>query len=63
MPLVDTPMSEGRGKGKISAMEAARAIIQGVENHRQEIYVGKAGLIPLLARVSPSLIGAIMKTG
>ncbi len=63
MPLVDTPMTEGRGKGKISATAAAKAIIKGIENDRQEIYVGKAGLIPLLARVSPSLLGAIMKTG
>lgn len=63
MPLVDTPMTEGRGKGKISAIEAASAIIKGVENDREEIYVGKARLMPLLARISPSLMGAIMKAG
>ncbi len=63
MPLVDTPMTEGRDKGKISALAAAKAIIAGVENDRKEIYIGKAKLIPLLARVSPSLMGAIMKTG
>lgn len=63
MPLVDTPMTEGRGNGKISAAEAARAIIKGVENNKDEIYVGKAKFMPLLGRISPSLMGAIMKAG
>ncbi|MCF6211402.1 MAG: SDR family NAD(P)-dependent oxidoreductase [Gammaproteobacteria bacterium] len=63
LPLVDTPMTEGRGKGKMSVMQTARAIIKGIENNREEIYVGKARLIPLLARISPSLMGTIMKAG
>lgn len=63
MPMVDTPMTEGRGKGKISAEEAARAIIKGVEQDKDEIYVGKAKYIPLLSRMSPSLMSSIMKAG
>lgn len=63
MPLVDTPMTEGRGNGKISATEAARAIIRGIEDDKSEIYVGKAKFMPLLGRISPSLMGAIMKAG
>lgn len=61
MPLVDTPMTEGRGRGKISSSDAARAIITGIEKGEEEIYVGKARLMPLMARFSPSLMGAIMK--
>lgn len=63
MPLVDTPMSHGRGKGKISPDSAANAIIKGIESDDEEIYVGKAKLIPLVTRISPSLMAAIMKAG
>lgn len=63
MPLVDTPMTDGRGRGKISPDSAADAIIRGVENDEEEIYVGKAKLIPLMSRISPSLMAAIMKAG
>lgn len=62
MPLVDTPMTEGRGKGKMKASVAARAVIDGVEADRHEIYIGKAKLMPLLARVSPTLMAKIMKS-
>lgn len=61
MPLVDTPMTEGRGKGKMKAEDAAEAIIKGIEDGRHEIYVGKARMMPFLSRVSPSLMAKIMK--
>lgn len=63
LPLVDTPMTHGRGKGKMSPERAARAIISGIENNRAEIYVGKAKLIPFVARISPRLMAAILKSG
>lgn len=63
MPLVDTPMTAGRGKSKISAGCAATAIIKGIETNTEEIYVGKAKLIPWIARISPRLMAAIMKAG
>lgn len=63
MPLVDTPMTHGRGKGKISPDDAAHAIISGIEDDDEEIYVGKAKLIPLMSRISPGLMAAIMKAG
>lgn len=62
LPLVETAMTEGRGKGKMKAQDAAKAIISGVEKGQLEIYVGKAKMIPLLARVSPSLMAKIMKS-
>lgn len=62
LPLVDTPMTEGRGKGKMHPKDAARAIIEGVEAGRQEIYIGKAKLMPILSRLSPTLMARIMKS-
>ena len=35
LPLVDTPMTKGRGMGKITAATAAQAILAGIENRRQ----------------------------
>jgi len=61
MPLVDTAMTAGRGEGKISPASAAQQIINGINRGHAEVYVGKARLLPLLMRVSPSLVKKIMK--
>lgn len=61
LPLVDTAMTAGRGNGKMSSNEAARQIIAGLMKNKVEIYVGKARFLPLLARLSPSLLKRIMK--
>lgn len=61
LPLVATPMTEGRGGRKISADQAAKEIINGVERGRGEIYVGKARWMPVLSRLSPRLMASIMK--
>lgn len=63
MPLVDTAMTADRDGGKMTAPAAAAAIIRGVERGRAEFHVGKARLIPVIARISPALMGRIMKTG
>lgn len=63
LPLVDTPMTRSRGGSQLTAMKAAEAIVAGVEAGREEVYVGKARLIPLLARISPRLMAKIMKRG
>ncbi|MGW1281257.1 SDR family oxidoreductase [Streptomyces tsukubensis] len=55
LPLVDTDMTAGRGRGKISPDETARAVLAGMERERSEIYVGKAGLLPALMRIAPSV--------
>jgi uncharacterized oxidoreductase len=60
LPLVDTPMTRGRGSSKISANIAASAILQAMETQKPEIFVGKARLLPLLARFSPRLLQKIM---
>ena len=55
LPLVDTPMTTGRGTGKISADTAAAAILAGITARRDIIYVGKARLLPILARLAPGI--------
>lgn len=63
LPLVDTGMSDGRGRGKLSPTQAAQAIIKGIEQDIDENYIGKARLIRGLARISPRAMANIMKRG
>ena len=61
LPLVDTPMTRGRGKGKLSPSFAAQQIIAGIERNTSEIYVGKARLLPAMLRISPGLVKHILQ--
>jgi short-subunit dehydrogenase involved in D-alanine esterification of teichoic acids len=61
MPLVDTPMTAGRGRRKISAERAARELIQGLAAGRDPVYVGKARFLPLLRRLSPALLALAVR--
>lgn len=61
LPLVDTPMTEGRGRRKLSAAKVAEKIVEGVQRGQSDIYVGKARWLPLLSRLSPALAASIMK--
>lgn len=59
-PLVDTDMTRGRGKGKISAEVAARKILAGIAAGQQEIDVGMTRVLRAILRLSPALGEAIM---
>jgi len=61
LPLVDTPMTSGRGNGKISAESAAQRIIKGVQQGCNEVLVGKVRLLPILARLWPGLAKGILR--
>ncbi len=61
LPLVETPMTYGRGKGKISASKAATAILDGIGKGHSEIYIGAAKSIPYFMRLAPSLGRKILK--
>lgn len=50
LPLVDTPMTEGRGTGKLAPETAARAIIAGIRTGRAEVYVGNRHIRPFEPR-------------
>lgn len=60
LPLVDTDMTRGRGKGKITAQEAARQIIEGVDRAKPEIQVGKTKALMNLRRWFPNFAESLM---
>ncbi|MBP7555310.1 MAG: SDR family oxidoreductase [Chitinophagaceae bacterium] len=62
-PLVDTPMTDGRGKAKMSSDEVAVHIIRSLSADRYEAYIGKSKLLRLINRIMPSLAERIMKNG
>jgi uncharacterized oxidoreductase len=55
MALVDTDMTWGRGRGKISPAEAARQITEGIEKCSEEIHIGKVKGLMLLRKLMPNL--------
>ena len=63
LPVVDTPMTAGRKINKISVQQAALAIYDGILAGQDEIYVGKARLIPIVTRLSPSLMKSVLRKG
>lgn len=59
-PLVDTDMTTGRGSRKLSAAEAARQILLGIDKGKVEILVGASALLKMILRISPALGEKIM---
>ena len=63
LPLVDTPMTSGRGTGKISPEKVARQIVRAIGRDRDEVYVGRAALLHRIDRLAPGLARRIMRRG
>ena len=63
LPLVDTDMTRGRGRGKITPKAAADQIAHGVANGRDEILIGKSKLLPALLRIAPSIPRRMLRSG
>ncbi|MFD4672582.1 SDR family oxidoreductase [Lentzea sp. NPDC058450] len=61
MPLVDTEMTRGRGRDKISPDQAARAVVDGIVAGTDEIHVGRTRLLPPLLRLSPALAHRVLR--
>lgn len=61
LPVVDTPMTAGRGKGKMSPVKVAAQLIRGIEKNIVEHDVGKVKLLRFLYRVSPRFAKSIMR--
>ena len=55
LPLVDTPMTAGRGRRKLSPDSVASAVLRGLARDQREIRIGAARALPWLMRLSPSL--------
>jgi uncharacterized oxidoreductase len=62
-PLVDTAMTAGRGKGKISADTLANEFWAGFIADQFEIRIGKAKLLAVINRIAPSIAEKIMRNG
>ncbi len=60
MPLVDTDMTQGRGKGKISPQQAAQEIFDGAAKGKKEIHIGKIRILMKIRSLFPNLIENIM---
>ncbi len=63
LPLVDTPMTEGRGSGKLSPGKVADRIIHGIQAQQLDMDIGKVKLLRLINRLSPRLAHRIMQKG
>lgn len=63
LPLVDTPMTTGRGSGKVSSAKVADRIIRQIECGKPDLDIGKVKLLRLINRVSPALAHHIMQKG
>jgi uncharacterized oxidoreductase len=61
LPLVDTDMTAGRGKGKISAAQAASGILDGVARRRAAIRIGGARMLYVIWRLSPGLARMVLR--
>ena len=62
-PLVDTPMTKGRGSGKMSPKELADEFMGNFKKNKYESYIGKSKILRLLARFSPRLADNMLKNG
>jgi short-subunit dehydrogenase involved in D-alanine esterification of teichoic acids len=60
-PLVDTAMTAGRGKGKISPKQLANEFMQAFQKNKFEVNIGKVKWLRIIQRISPTLASKIMK--
>lgn len=61
MALVDTDMTLGRGRGKISPDQAAREVLLGIRRRANEIWIGKTRILRWIYRLWPSLAARILR--
>jgi len=61
IPLVETDMTKGRGRGKISPEQVVKEIVHAIVKNRFEIYVGKAKLLVWINRFFPGIAKKIMR--
>jgi uncharacterized oxidoreductase len=61
--LVDTPMTLGRGKSKISGEQLAEEFFRNFRDDKYESYIGKTKILRLVSRLFPKVADRIMKNG
>ena len=60
-PLVDTPMTKGRGKNKMTSAQLVSEFLKAVEKDRYEVNIGKVKILRMLNRIAPKLAENILK--
>ncbi|MEM6990093.1 MAG: SDR family NAD(P)-dependent oxidoreductase, partial [Myxococcota bacterium] len=60
-PLVDTAMTRGRGRGKMSPEDVAAEIVAALRRGDTEAYLGKSKLLRWLSWIAPHLAAAITR--
>ena len=60
-PLVDTPMTAGRGRGKISPDQLVDEFMSGWQTNRPEMRIGRTKALLTLHRWLPGVAGRIMR--
>jgi short-subunit dehydrogenase involved in D-alanine esterification of teichoic acids len=61
LPVVDTPMTYGRGEKKMSIEDACNAILKGLEKNIANHDIGKVKLLRILQRLLPAVALNIMR--
>lgn len=62
-PIVETPMTEGRGRNKISPEDLVKEFINDFKKDKEESYIGKSKLLKFINRISPNFSDRILKNG
>ncbi len=60
-PLVETAMTAGRGRAKITPDAAATAILRRLARGGDEMWIGRARLLRLIDRLAPALAFRLMR--
>lgn len=61
LPMLETDMTAGRGRGKMAPEAAAAEIVAGLARGAPEIWIGKAKLLRVLRVVAPGLPARILR--
>ncbi|PKQ32108.1 MAG: oxidoreductase [Actinobacteria bacterium HGW-Actinobacteria-2] len=61
LPLVDTKMTQGRGRAKVSPQRAADAAVRALLRGRDDIVVPPAGVVRRLHGWAPQLVGRVTR--
>lgn len=60
-PLVDTPMTKGRGKNKMTPDQLVDEFIKNLSHNQLEMNIGKTKLLRFLKRLAPGLAYRVLK--
>ncbi len=60
-PLVDTPMTSGRGKNKLKPEKLVDEMLMAIQDDKYEINIGKVKLLRLIHRISPYWADQLLK--